>query len=375
MKRILILYVAGFWGGFCSYAQQADRWKQGILIDEFIYEQAPFPSCHASTIVETDEGEMVAAWFGGTHERHPDVCIYLSRRENGKWTTPQMVADGVQPDGSRLPTWNPVLYHVPGGELQLYYKIGPKPSEWQGWMKISNDGGKSWSEARMLPEGNIGPVKNKPILIGDKLFCPSSTEGDGWKIHFEITEDFGKTWTKIGPLDNGSEGHDAIQPSILNHGKGKLQILCRSRSRAIVESWSKDGGQTWSPLQRTNLPNNNSGTDAVTLKDGRHLLVYNHVLPPGEEVKGPRTPLHLSVSKNGKTWYAALVLEDSPVSQYSYPSIFQSSDGMVHVVYTWRRERIKYVKIDPSKLKLTKIKNGIWPDEIGRNPREMSDNQ
>src|SRR5690606_18220934 len=121
-------------------------------------------------------------------------------------------------------------------------------------------------------------------------------------------------------------------------------------------------GETWSAMELTNLPNNNSGTDAVTLKDGRQLLVYNHVLPPGTEAKGPRTPLNVSLSHDGISWNAACVLEDSPVSQYSYPSVIQSTDGMVHIVYTWRRERIKYVKIDPSKLSVAPIVNGDWPD-------------
>jgi alpha-L-rhamnosidase len=132
--------------------------------------------------------------------------------------------------------------------------------------------------------------------------------------------------------------------------------------RALVESWSSDNGETWSPMKPGGLPNNNSGTDAVTLKDGRHLLVYNHVLPPesAEEGRGARTPLNLAWSKDGRKWYAALILEDS-IGEYSYPSIIQSNDGMVHVVYTWRREKIKYVKIDPSKLTGKKIKNGKWP--------------
>jgi alpha-L-rhamnosidase len=109
------------------------------------------------------------------------------------------------------------------------------------------------------------------------------------------------------------------------------------------------------------MPNNNSGTDAVTLQDGRQLLVYNHVLPPEGQAKGPRTPLNVAISQDGKQWYAALVLEDSPISQYSYPSVIQSADGMVHIVYTWRRQRIKYVKVDPSKLQMTeKIVNGQW---------------
>ena len=76
--------------------------NDGLVSSEFIFEQAPFPSCHASTIVETDSG-LVAAWFGGTDEKAPDVGIWLSRREAGKWTAPVEVADGGQPGGKRLP--------------------------------------------------------------------------------------------------------------------------------------------------------------------------------------------------------------------------------------------------------------------------------
>jgi predicted neuraminidase len=132
-----------------------------------------------------------------------------------------------------------------------------------------------------------------------------------------------------------------------------------------LSATSADNGKTWSPLEKTSLPNNNSGTDAVTLKDGRQLLVYNHVLPPGKEIKGARTPLNVAISKDGIKWYAAAILEDSPIGQYSYPSVIQASDGMVHVVYTWRRERIRHVVIDPSKLVLKEIINGEWPKVEG----------
>lgn len=366
-RRTLIVLLFLIIGGAVSASAQDKPWKKGILVDEFIYETAPFPESHAATIAETPKG-LVAAFFGGTKERNPDVCIWVSRHENGKWTAPQNVADGVMPD-KRYPTWNPVLYQVPGGDLLLFYKIGPSPSTWKGWLKTSKDNGLTWSEARALPEGFIGPVKNKPVHLGNgNLFCPTSTEGNkgpnSWQVHFEVSPDFGKTWRKIGPVAADS-AVDAIQPSILDHGKGKLQILARSRNRAVLESWSDNNGETWSPLAKTTLPNNNSGTDAVTLKDGRQALVYNHVLPPGSLAKGPRTPLNLSISKDGKTWYAAAILEDSPISQYSYPSVIQTKDGMIHVVYTWRRQKIKHVVIDPSKLKLVTIKNGAWPKMKG----------
>ncbi|SKC04706.1 sialidase family protein [Dyadobacter psychrophilus] len=339
----------------------AQTWKDGIVTDEFIFEKTSFPESHASTIAETPAG-LVSAFFGGTKERNPDVGIWVSRLESGKWTAPVEVANGIVNDTLRYACWNPVLYQVPKGDLMLFYKVGPNVPGWKGFLITSKDNGKTWSKPAPLQEGFLGPIKNKPVLLANgELWCPSSTEGkDGWRVHFEVTPDFGKTWRKVGPLNDG-KAINAIQPSILVHSNGDLQILCRSRNRAVVESWSKDGGKTWSEVKASNLPNNNSGTDAVTLKDGRQLLVYNHVLPPGNEAKGPRTPLNVAISKDGKNWDAALVLEDSPISQYSYPSVIQSADGMVHVVYTWRRERIKYVKIDPSKLKGKAITDGKWP--------------
>jgi alpha-L-rhamnosidase len=342
------------------YCKPPDDWKQGILVEEFIYEEAPFPSCHAATIAETERG-LIAAWFGGTRERHPDVGIWISRRENGEWSTPVEVANGVVGDSTRYPTWNPVLYQVPEGDLMLFYKVGPSPSTWWGMMKKSEDGGLNWTDAIPLPEGFLGPIKNKPVLLDDgKLLCGSSTEGDAWRIHMEYTTDFGKSWDKTGPLNDGRT-FQAIQPTILTHSDGSLQILCRSKNASIVESWSPDDGNSWSLLQESGLPNNNSGLDGVSLSDGRHLLVYNHVKTPENARKGYRTPLNLAISKDGKNWYAAGILEDSEISQYSYPAVIQSRDGMVHIVYTWRRERIKYIQLDPARLRLKKIKNGKWP--------------
>ena len=357
LKLLMVVFILIVLNGCAA----SERWKDGILRQEFIFEEAPFPSCHASTIAETTDGTLVSAWFGGTHEKNPDVCIYVSRKVDGQWSVPVNAADGIQKDGSRFPTWNPVLYQVPNGELQLYYKIGPNPKEWQGWLKTSTDGGVSWSDAKMLPPGHIGPVKDKPVLVGDRLFCPSSTEDQGWRVHFEVTKDFSKTWEMFGPINDGV-AVNAIQPTLLTYADGRLQILCRSKNRAVLESWSEDGGNSWSPMEKTSLPNNNSGIDAVTLSNGYQLLVYNHVLPPGDAFKGDRTPLNIAVTKDGKNWSAAIILENTPGSEFSYPSVIQTRDGLVHVVYTWNRKKIKHVVIDPEQLTLTPIKNGKWPD-------------
>ncbi|UKM64297.1 exo-alpha-sialidase [Flavobacteriaceae bacterium GSB9] len=341
----------------------ADKtWREGIVVDEFIYDKAPYPSCHASTIAETTDGELIASWFGGTHERNPDVCIYVSKRKNGQWTEPVEVANGVQNDTLRYPTWNPVLYQVPNGDLLLYYKVGPHPSTWWGMLKRSSDGGETWSEAEKLPDGFLGPIKNKPELLDDgTLLLPSSVEENGWNLRMESTPDFGKTHSMQDTLPKGSQDINAIQPSILFHGNGKLQQIGRTRNRHLFTTWSEDNGKTWSPLELLNMPNNSSGTDAVTMENGKHVLIYNHVWPNEDMNKSYRSPLNIAVSDDGINWNAALVLEDSRISQYSYPSIIQGSDGMLHCVYTWRRQKIKYIKIDPSKLVTFPIKYGVWP--------------
>jgi predicted neuraminidase len=206
----------------------------------------------------------------------------------------------------------------------------------------SADGGKTWTKPRRLPDGILGPIKNKPVQMADgSLLCPSSTEDKGWRVHLETTRDFGQTWSRTEALNDGQE-FAAIQPSILTYPSGKMQLLCRSRQGRIAEVWSEDGGKSWGRMSATSLPNPSSGTDAVMLKDGRALLVYNHT------AKG-RSPLNVAVSSDGKTWQPALALENQP-GEYSYPAVIQSADGLVHITYTWKRQRIKHVVIDPRQI-------------------------
>jgi predicted neuraminidase len=326
--------------------------QNAVLKSEFIYEQAPFPQCHASTIIETKDG-LVAAWFGGTAEKNKDVGIWVSRHDGTKWSTPVEVVNGTKHgkpnDKERYPTWNPVLFQPSAGPLVLFYKVGPSPDTWWGMRMTSTDHGRTWSDPKMLGEGLLGPVRNKPIELADgTLLCGSSTEHDGWRVHMELTKDLCDTAKKVSPAEG--EKHQGIQPTILRWSPDTLQILCRprwSQTGKLLESWSKDNGQTWSALAPVDLPNSSTGVDAVSLKDGRALLVYNHT-PRG------RTPLNVGLSKDGKTWDNVLTLESEP-GEYSYPAVIQTADGLVHITYTWKRQRIKHVVVDPAKLGITAV--------------------
>jgi predicted neuraminidase len=335
-----------------------------IVKSEFIYETAPFPQCHASTIVET-KGGLVAAWFGGQKEKAPDVGVWLARLVDGKWTPPTEVANGVQEDGSRHPCWNPVLFQPKQGDLMLFYKVGPSPDKWWGMLRTSADGGATWSGGRRLPDGILGPIKNKPVQLADgAILSPTSTEHDGWRVHFERSADGGKTWSATPPVNDGKT-IGAIQPSILFLGGEKLLAIGRTESKGnLFEIMSEDGGRTWGTMKLGRLPNPNSGTDAVTLKDGTHLLVYNHTNPRLGRFSGPRSPLNVAVSSDGLNWKAALVLEDEAAREFSYPAVIQTNDGLAHVTYTWKRQRVKHVVLDPTKLTPRDFENGEWPKAL-----------
>ena len=335
--------------------------QPGLVKSEFIFTNAPFPSCHASTIAETKDG-LVAAWFGGTGERNPDVSIWVSREIAGRWTPPVEVANGVVSPTNRYACWNPVLFQPRKGPLMLFYKVGPKPAAWWGMMMTSDDGGKIWSSPRRLPGGILGPIKDKPVQLADAdILSGSSDESHGRTVHFEWSSDLGKTWHVSLPVPCDAD-IGPIQPCILFHPDGRLQALGRTKVGKIFETWSLDNGRTWSRIQLSDLPNPDSGIDAVTLKDGRQLLVYNHNTRTGSHNKG-RSPLNVAISNDGKKWFAALVLEDDSDAPngFPYPAVIQTSDGLVRITYTWERKRIKYAVIDPEKLKLRPIENGVWP--------------
>ena len=413
--------------GDYHYSVDIPTRHEAITKDEFLYDNGGFPSAHASTITRLKNGDLVAAYFGGTFERNPDVCIWVSRKPKGAkaWEMPILAADGVfrvgtedarkaglsgidekttpadkgpVKDGQRrfgipanyhydyrsktanvaLPTdlkrkacWNPVLYTMPDGEVWLFYKVGASVADWTGWLVKSKDGGKTWTSPEALPDGFLGPVKNKPELVNGRLLCASSTERKGWRFHMEILDLKTNRWKYVGPVeaekkprtddvDSASvdmehpiykKGKKAdnifcIQPSILKLKDGRLQVLMRTRNAKLATSFSSDGGDTWTPVTLLDVENNQSGTDAVTLSDGRHVLIYNNFETLPGTPKGVRTPLSLAISDDGTHWNHILTLEDSPVGQYSYPSIIEDSDGKLHCVYTWCRQRVAYKEVD-----------------------------
>ncbi len=311
-------------------------------IQEFIYTSAPFPSAHASTIVELRNGDLLAAWFGGTAEGKPDVAIWTARRTGDRWSEPvELVRE------PNIACYNPVLFYSGDGRLWFYYKFGPDPRSWSAGRRWSGDDGKTWSAVEHLPAGLYGPIRAKPLVMADgTIVSGTSVESyRTWAAWIERSANNGETWQRIGPItvpqqtEPAAATYGIIQPSVVSLGGKHLRFYARSTSQIgrICVADSLDAGLSWSQGRPLDLPNPNSGIDAAALRDGRIVLIFNNTTVG-------RTPLNLAVSNDGEHFKIFQTLEEGP-GEFSYPAMIQGRDGDLHITYTWNRKRIRYARI------------------------------
>lgn len=332
-------------------------------VSEFIFTEAPFASAHASNIVELRNGDLLASWFGGSAEGKPDVAIWSSRRSQGKWSAPvELVRE------HEIACYNPVMFYTADGRLWFYYKFGPHPSSWSAGRRWSDDDGKTWSLVEHLPAGIYGPIRAKPLVMTDgAVVSGSSVESyHSWACWIERSTDAGRSWKRIGPVTvprklpeipvasatptgnpdsfAWAETYGIIQPSVISRNGQNLRFYARSTKQIgrICVADSSDGGRTWTNARPINVPNPNSGIDAISLPDGRVVLVYNNT-------NSGRTPLNLAVSRDGEHFRMFKTLEDAP-GEYSYPALIQGKTGDLHITYTWNRKRIRYLRVPLSEI-------------------------
>jgi predicted neuraminidase len=324
--------------------------KVNNITNSFITNHPITNNSHAATLVELEPNKILAAWFGGKYEGAKDVGIYFSNYENKKWTVPKNFVQPLKKERDTLPCWNPVLFKSKSENLYLFYKIGKNPREWFGAMIISNDNGITWSAPKYLPDGILGPIKNKAIeTTSGVILCGSSTESIGdnkWRVHVEKYTEATDSWEKI-PIDNKKE-FEIIQPTFLVHSPNEIQMLSRSKHNKIISSWSEDNGQNWKDTDSIHVVNSNSGIDALTISKKSFLLV-NNPLKQGEDWFNGRNVLDVEYSKDGINWKKIFDLENQKEGEFSYPAIIQTLDNKIHVLYTYNRKYIKHVVFELNK--------------------------
>ncbi len=307
-----------------------------MLSESFVFEGTEErPSCHCASIAELTDGTLYATWYAGSQEGNDDVAILAARCRGGSWSDPEVLVD---PPGQ--PAGNTVVY-AHGAELWHFYNV----IEGEGWgdamlyLSTSDDGGASWTEHGLFDRQPGMMVRHRPVRLSDGRILLPAYDERAWEGFAYITDDDGESWRAGGRMIAEEVG--VIQPAIIERDDGSLLALLRTGSGAdhARECESSDRGESWTPCEPSALLNPNSGADMIRLRSGEVIACFN-------DAPDRRTPLTLALSLDeGRTWTARRDIETDQ-GEYSYPTLMEGADGSVHLVYTWRRERIRWVNFE-----------------------------
>jgi len=287
------------------------------------------PMAHCSTLVELADGTLVTAWFGGRYETAPDVAILSARRHPSeeKWSTPRVIAE--MPNRS---LGQPVFLVHPSGELWLFFDV-IMDRDWtsaQPYWQRSTDNGLTWQPPRPLLNYPGLMFRSRPLLLPGRILLPVYDEKT-WQSRMLISDDAGQTWRLTAPMSTPS-GNIHPCPVVLSDGRLLAYLRTGGKGGVIWRAESRDGGETWSQPEPTQLPNPNSGIDLLRLKSGALVLAYN----PSDRL---RTPLCVALADESEMWQCRRTLEDAR-AEFSYPTLVQTRDEQIQMVYTHKREHI-----------------------------------
>lgn len=303
------------------------------------------PSVHAATITTLPDGDLLAAWFGGSREGAKDVCIYTSTWDHKQdhWAPARRMisADEASRELGRYvkKLGNPVLHCDRQGRVWLFY-VTVSLGGWSGSSisyKYSDDLGYSWSESERLittPFLNISTlVRGLPLeLDSGQLLLP---------VYHELLTKYGELLhlSRDGQLlDKYRMGEgETLQASIVARSERDLLAFHRSLgnpSARVLANRSEDGGASWTDPMPIDVPNPNASVAVARRPCGGLVMALN-------ACETERRELSLAVSQDGKTWRVVQTLPPHPDgSESSYPTLLANGSGEYHLVYTWGREQI-----------------------------------
>ncbi len=316
-----------------------NRYGLPMFRSQFIFQETPGAAVHhCSTVAEAPNGDILALWYGGSYESAEDQALYMARLEQGEavWNAPERVlVNHGEPPG------NAVIFQGP--DARMYIIWGRMEGSWpkrrgSGWsdcrllVRVSEDNGHSWSADSEI-DGSYGWLpRNTPVTLADGTFAlPISgrVQGEGSGSFLLVLDEDTGAWSRRGFIRGAS------QPAVVVQENGHLLCFMRSSPRTM-KSASTDHGHTWTPIEPTKLRNPGSGVDTVTLDSGRVLQVFT------DTESGSRYPMVIMQSQDGGETWDDLITLATDYGEFSYPSIIQASDGMIHLLYTYRRYSIMH---------------------------------
>lgn len=395
MKKLFLLCL--FYQGilFQNFSQIIP--KDQVIVEEQLIFPIQAQHAHGSTIVSLSNGDVLVAWFQGSGERTADdVKILGARLKKGEkeWSPPFEMADT-----PHLPDCNPVLFLNNEGKLFLvwiavqanrwehsilklktsknYLAAGAPVWDWQDNILLKPDerfAEEVASKFKDLPDLQAGWAEYAPrydnmiisasedltktstgwmtrikplILESGKILLPLYSDGFNLSL-LAVSEDNGQSWLPSLPI----VGRGPIQPALAQRRNGDIVALMRDSGDAptrVQRSISKDEGFSWTASRKTDLPNTAS-VELLVLESGHWAFL-------GNDIDDGRYRMALYISEDeGENWKWKVYLEDHKKGEggFSYPSLIQTEDGLLHLTYSYHldgdKKSIKYIALDPARI-------------------------
>jgi predicted neuraminidase len=316
------------------------------------------PSVHSATAIEIAGGRIRAFWYGGSREGASDVAIYSAVFDpsSSRWG-PQEIATTREETARDLGRYvkklgNPVVARDGQGRLWLFY-VSVSLRGWSGSAvnyRLSEDEGATFGPARRIvtsPFLNLGTLVRGPVVRFEDGAL-------GLPVYHELVGKFGEL-LKLSPegevLDKTrlSTGRSSLQPAVVPLGRLEAVALLRSSGsspRRVLSVRTDDGGRTWSRLAPTELFNPDASVAAIGTSGGEVLIAFN-------DSEVDRSSLKLAVSRDGGRSFSVVLAVEPPggnssSQELAYPWLLESSDGALHLFYSWNRRRIVHARYPPA---------------------------
>ncbi len=318
-----------------------------IINIENIFTDISFVYCNGLTLVDTNAG-IVAACSGRIHKKADQNNIWIGRFK-GEWTDSVEVANGLQFNDRKYPCWDPALVQKSGGSLMLFYQVGSDQQNAWTELILSSDSGRIWKHLRRLPDGIHGPTGHNSIVFSDgSMISVSRSMTDNEKLQIETSSDYGTRWYRNNHMLIGNKSNN-INPMILQHNNGHLQVIYGGEGRQFLTKWSTDRGKQWTKSIPLKLPKTISVVGALNSDNGEQLLVY---LSSSDKLSNSeKQNIYFAHSDDGLNWQETFNFQEESDKEITNFTLIKDVKGLLHLAYIVDHRYIKHVILDPQLFK------------------------
>jgi Neuraminidase (sialidase) len=320
--------------GYQAFAQNSKELSQGKEITLRLEPGPNNPRNSEGDFITLKDGRILFVYshYSGVsaNDHSPAYLAGRYSSDGGKsWTTEDVKI--VEQEGT-MNVMSVSLLRLKNGEIALFYLKKNSTTDCIPMVRFSKDEAQTWSDPLpcitdkagyfVLNNNRVIQLKSGRVIMAVNLYATPKASQDEGSLWSYYSDDNGRSWKSGAKVPNQNKVLTQ-EPGLIELKKGELLMLIRSNTGVQQLSYSKDNGETWSPVEPSNIQSPVSPASIARIPSTKDLLlVWNNNNGVDPSIKGKRTPLTIAISKDeGKTWSKIKNIEDDPDGWFCYIAI------------------------------------------------------